>query len=269
MLRSPAFVIGTACLLFASTTATGEPLAPTGKWVVDYRTDQCLASREYGTPDNPITLGIRPALNGQTYLLVVARKHFGPLMAEESQGGVDFGEGVIKSWLLEYESKPSGNDLYQFRISTAEMEQAKTASHLKLNLPHAPAMDLQLVVMGDLLKALEDCTANLRRYWNADGVKDGTLGQYAKGNLRRLFSSDDYPEEALFRGQGGTSQLVLLVDQTGKVAGCDVLVPSGVPILDIMGCQVIMNRARFAPATDKAGKPIRSMYVTPPITWEG
>jgi protein TonB len=61
--------------------------------------------------------------------------------------------------------------------------------------------------------------------------------------------------------------LILLVDEAGKVAGCDVLSPSGIPALDIMGCQVIRNRARFTPALDATGKPVRSTVVTPPIIW--
>ena len=41
----------------------------------------------------------------------------------------------------------------------------------------------------------------------------------------------------------------------------------GLPVLDAMGCQVIRERAKFTPALDRGGKPIRSTYVTPPIRW--
>jgi periplasmic protein TonB len=61
--------------------------------------------------------------------------------------------------------------------------------------------------------------------------------------------------------------LILLINEAGKVAGCDVLTPSGIPALDIMGCQVIRSRAKFTPAVDANGKPVRSTVVTPPIVW--
>jgi hypothetical protein len=32
--------------LFQSTTGGATPLEPTGKWVVDYRTDQCLSLKQ-------------------------------------------------------------------------------------------------------------------------------------------------------------------------------------------------------------------------------
>jgi hypothetical protein len=34
-----------------------------------------------------------------------------------------------------------------------------------------------------------------------------------------------------------------------------------------MGCQVIGKRAKFQPALDKQGKPIRSTYITPVVVW--
>jgi hypothetical protein len=30
---------------------------------------------------------------------------------------------------------------------------------------------------------------------------------------------------------------------------------------------VIQERAKFTPATDKSGKPVRSTVITPPINW--
>jgi TonB family protein len=254
--------------LFQSTTGGATPLEPTGKWVVDYRTDQCLASREFGTPDNPVTFGIRPAPDGETYLLLLAQKRPGPDLGKQREGLVDFGHGPIKSWLLEFRDKQSNSDIYQFRISAGEMEQAKTASSIKFSRKNAPDVELQLELMPPLIKSLEDCTADLKRYWNMGGEMDGRILTGSKGDVRQLFSSDDYPAEAYWRSQGGKSQFILLIDETGKVAGCDVVVASGVPALDAMGCQVIRDRAKFTPALGPNGKPVRSTYVTPPVVWQ-
>ena len=265
MLRRASLVL--AGLASFPAHAGAASLEPTGKWVVDYRTDQCLASREYGTTGKPVTFGIRPAPNGETYLLLLAQKRAGPELGVERQGTVDFGAGPIKSWLLEHRDKASGADIYQFRISAAEMDQGKNAPSVKLDPKDAPDIELQLRSMPALIKSLETCTADLKRYWNMGGEKDGRIATPSKGDVRRLFSSDDYPAEAFSREQGGTSQFLLLVDETGKVAGCDVVLASGVPALYVMGCQVIRQRAKFTPALDAKGKPVRSTYVTPPIVW--
>jgi TonB family protein len=249
------------------TAADAKFLEPIAQWVVDYRTDQCLATQEYGTPGKTVTFGIRPAPNGETYLLFLAQKRFGPEEAAEQGAAIDFGNGPIKSWFLEYQQKPSDPDVYQFRISAAEMEQAKSAATVKLSPNKAPDLELQLRSIPALMKTLENCTADLKNYWNMGGEKDGRVTTPAKGEVRTLFSSGDYPAEAYSRSQGGTSQFMLLVDETGKVAGCDVIVASGIPVLDAMGCQVIRRRAKFRPALGKDGKPVRSSYVTPPVTW--
>jgi len=164
MLRRVFYAVVTAGFLFQTTNVAAEPLAPTGKWVVDYRTDQCLASREYGTAKYPVTFGIRPAPNGKTYLLLVGGKGSGPEMAREEATTVDFGKGPIKTWLLEYGSKPTGSDTYQLRITAAEMDQAKTATTVKISKKNAEDIELQLQSIPGLMKTLEDCTANLQRY---------------------------------------------------------------------------------------------------------
>jgi protein TonB len=69
------------------------------------------------------------------------------------------------------------------------------------------------------------------------------------------------------REQGGKVQFLLLIDEQGKVASCDVMSPSGIPALDAMGCQVIRQRAKFRPALGGDGTPIRSAVVTPPVIW--
>src|SRR5947209_9596041 len=138
MLRLMWVAAGAAASTFLTTTALAEPLQPTGHWVVDYRLEQCLASREYGASSKPVTFGIRPPPNADTYLLLLAQKRPGPDFGIEEEASVDFGNGPIRSWLLEYRDRPSGSDIYQFRISAAEMNQARVASSVKLRPSGGP-----------------------------------------------------------------------------------------------------------------------------------
>lgn len=244
-----------------------DPLHPIKGWVVDYRDDQCLASRDYGTAEKPVTLGIRPAPNGDTYEILVARVHFGPDFATEQKGAVNFGSGRINSWLLNYGGKSTKLDVYQFRVTAAEMRQAVSAPTVTLSTQSAATFTFELQSMPALLKTLEACTADLKRYWNMDLGHESLVASPSRGDVRAIFTADDYPAEAFSRGQGGDSKFLLLVDEKGHVAGCHVLEPSGVPVLDAMGCQVIRKRAKFIPAHDAQGKPVRSSVVTPKISW--
>lgn len=268
MLRRALFAFSATTALLSPAASGANILHPIQNWVVDYREDQCLATREYGSAESPITLAIRPAPTGETYELLVGREHAGPDFATEQKGYVDFGNGRVKSWLLNYGFKKTKADVYQFRISAAEMQQALHAQTVTLSPEHAPDFTFELKSMPALLTGLQSCTADLRQYWNMDGEKNGRIATSSKGDVRSLFSADDYPAEAIDRNQQGSIRLQLLVDERGLVAGCDVLEPSGIPLFDVMGCQVMEKRAKFTPALDKSGKPTRSTVTTPKIVWK-
>ncbi|HJU76549.1 MAG TPA: energy transducer TonB [Sphingomicrobium sp.] len=245
----------------------GAPLQPIKPWNLDYGETQCTAAREYGSAANPIVFAIRPAPNGETYELLMGRSRKGPSFAQQLEGSVDFGRGPIHAWLLHYGAKSSKTAVHQFRITAADMAQAASASSVTLRLKGKGHFSFSLANMPALLKGLEQCTRDLKRYWHMREVDDGSIATPAKGDIRGVFTSGDYPSEALNRSQEGGGQFLLLIDEKGKVAGCHVVQASGVPALDAMGCQVIRERAKFKPAHDRAGKPIRSSYVTPRVIW--
>ena len=269
--------------LFAPSFAGAEPLAPLKPWNVDYGETQCLAQRDYGKAENPLTFGILPAPNGETYELIYARKRSGPAFAEELEGGVAFDQGPsIKTWLLHYGLRGEKVELYTFRISASDMARLGTSKFVSLRVGRrlkrpqlygmldpndGPNVTFSLENMPALLSGLQECIADLKRYWNMDWKETGSIAVPSKGDLRGVFNVGDYPSEALYRNQEGQAQFLLLIDEQGKVAGCHVSKPSGIPALDGMGCQAIRERARFKPALDRAGRPVRSTVVTPPITW--
>lgn len=243
------------------------PLPPAGKWVLDYEYTQCSAARDFGSPEDLTSLVIRPAPNGQTYELFVSRTGRGPDFADELEGTVDFGTGPIKSWLLRYHTTDKKRVLYIFRLKAAEMAQARKATFVRFQAKSSINTAVSLSSMAALLDGLETCTADLRRFWNDGGLKDGRIAVPAKGQVRSIFNDGDFPQEAIGHLQEGKAQFLLLIDEKGKVADCHIEETSGVPALDAMGCEVIIERAKFKPALDPAGKPIRSMYWTPEVVW--
>lgn len=266
-MRIGALAVAAISLSLIPRPTAAEPLQPVGKWDLDYAVAQCAALRNYGNPQHPITLMIRPSPVGDTYEILVARKDASPEFAEELEGTVDFGAGPIKAWLLHFRSQEQHLDVYQFRISAAEIAQARSASLVILRIRDAPDFAFSLASMPQLLDGLNACTADLKQYWNMGGEKDGRIAKPATGSVRHLFSPDDYPTEAMNRHQEGRAQFLLLVDEKGKVAGCHVILASGVPVLDAMGCAILLERAKFTPALDDSGKAVRSVLMTPPVQW--
>jgi TonB family protein len=89
----------------------------------------------------------------------------------------------------------------------------------------------------------------------------------AKADLRTLFSADDYPAEALRKGEEGTVQVELVVDTSGRVSGCTTVQTSGSATLDRATCAILSRRARFNPAHDVNGNAVPDRVRTPPIVW--
>jgi protein TonB len=91
--------------------------------------------------------------------------------------------------------------------------------------------------------------------------------QSAKGDLRTLFSTDDYPASALAAGVGGTAQAELTIGADGRVTGCNLIRSTGNGALDSQTCNILRRRAKFTPARDSNGNATADTIRTPPITW--
>ena len=88
-----------------------------------------------------------------------------------------------------------------------------------------------------------------------------------RGDLRTLFSTDDYPATALQNGEEGTVQARLQVDPQGRVSGCSIIRSSGHASLDDATCNILRKRARFTPARDAHGNAVADSVVTPAVVW--
>ncbi|WP_233503605.1 energy transducer TonB [Sphingomonas psychrotolerans] len=73
-------------------------------------------------------------------------------------------------------------------------------------------------------------------------------------------SYDDYPVEAIRRGEAGVVSVLLKVSDEGKVTQCEVTESSLSKPLDEQTCNLLTRRARFAPATDASGRKVAGQY---------
>lgn len=261
-------LVSVSLLLASSGASAAEPLAPVKPWVVNYDTAECTAQRAYGDPADPLLLVLGPSAWGNSYELMIVKSGSAPKFAEQLEGSVNFGQGPIKAWLLRWGTdKPKLRQFIKFRISEGDIAQAKNASAVTFHMERRPDVSLSLSAVPDLLSTLQNCTVDLQHYWNMIDPEQKKIAAPAIGDVRKVFTSNDYPSEALTQNQEGQARFLLFVDEQGKIPACYVVEPSGIPALDGMGCQVIRQRAKFKPAIDTAGKPIRSIVITPPVIW--
>ncbi len=79
-------------------------------------------------------------------------------------------------------------------------------------------------------------------------------------------SYDDYPVSAVKARQQGVVSYRVFVGDDGGVVSCIVTKSSGVPVLDNQTCASVMQRARFMPAKDRAGRAREGTY-DGRVTW--
>lgn len=262
------FLTISAALLSSSlaSPAGAAPLQPSENWGLDYGQTQCTAARSFGNASSPTVLGVVPSFSGNSYVLMVSVPKQGPDFAKQSAGTVDFGQGPISALAYYYGKHGVNQSVYQFRLSAAEMAQAKAANAVSVTAGR-DSYSFALSNMPELLDGLAKCTASLHQYWNSDGAGTKSFAKSAISDLETLFTAKDYPAEAAARRQYGEASYQILIDEKGAIAACDVLTSSGVPSLDETGCEVLKERGKFTPAMGAAGKPIKSVVTTQRIGW--
>jgi TonB family protein len=114
----------------------------------------------------------------------------------------------------------------------------------------------QPVAQDSVARAESSCPSTLR------SVGGPPIG----AGLASYVSNDDYPPEALARGEQGTTCFSLIVGVDGRVRNCMVTASSGSMSLDETTCRILRERARFRPAMLNTGQPTEDI-VHSRMTW--
>jgi TonB family protein len=245
------------------------PLQPTGKWVLDFADQRCLATRNYGSADQPLYLALKPSPAGGLMQLIIARKAAGSTYAD--QGKIVLrpaSQDHVSTTYLAWTDRSSKLRLVSVILTSAQFNQIRNATGLAVEADKELRREFALTAMPALAEQVGVCLTGLQQYWNIR--PDGAPGEEQRpapiANLAKLFSSDDYPGHAIRNEQKGQVKFIVLVDEAGKQQDCTVTEASGIASLDAQTCAVIMERATFRPAT-VGGKAIKS-WMEGRIRWE-
>jgi len=255
-----AALLAAAGLAAAPPAPEAPPRAPTKGWVVDYADTFCSASREYGDAQNPLLFVLRPSPTGELLQLFVIRpSHY--VSAEHIPVTLDYAGRTEKTTALVYGSHKTSR---RFLLVNLGGEAATAVAKAKTVAIRSKDGDFAFAVPGmpQAMAALETCNADLRALWNISDEKRASIAVPAKpaASLASWVGPEDYPAQALREDVGGSSKVLLFVNEQGKVADCLLVETSGNASLDAMTCIAMRDRGKFQPALDGAGKPMRSVY---------
>jgi TonB family protein len=258
------------CLLFTQilhgAPAAAAPLAATKGWVVDFAAAQCVAVREYGTADRPLTLVVKAPPASDLLQLTLVRQASGEPPREVPIELKLGGSQSIQVRALEFDSGNGKLRSLRMALSADAADQFYGADAVIIKADKFED-ELALSQMTKLKQAMETCVADLKVHWNTDKENALKARARSKANLASYFEDDDYPDMAVRRNKGGSVQFALLINETGQVADCTVIESSNVPSLDAQSCAVLVERARFEPAVGLDGKPAKDTVFSR-ITWK-
>lgn len=267
-----------ALLAIAGPALAAKPArAPTARWIVNFDAAQCVASRNYGTSDKPLLLGLKQPALGDVMQVLVVRGGGGGRFAEQVDAKISIdGAAPVAKSMLSYASKKAKQRALLLNMPLTDFARVRAAKTLTIDAGSRLDETFALKGLEPLMNVMDQCVADLRSAWNVShsapsgDVKGASvspqLAQGPIGNLQGLLSSDDYPGIAMDRMAQGTVAFALLIDEQGKVADCTITQTSGVASLDAQSCALVTQRARFKPAIGRDGKPAKSSWLQR-VTW--
>jgi TonB family protein len=280
-------------LCLAPTSATAQPrevrrLKSTSQWQVDYADESCQLARTFGEGKQKVVLILYQLAPGDWFKLTLvgsslkpakfgspkARMQFGPTEAKseitvlEGESGPDrllIIEGTERLAPLSDDEKKAQASAWKdgtnYRVLPISADREKAVTWLALENIMKFDMVLETGPMDAPMTIMRDCTWNLVESWGLNVAQQKALKRmpYPK-NVNAWFDADDYPKSMVASNKQGIVNFRLLIDPTGKPESCHIQVSTRPKEFDDVVCRGMMKRAKFHPALDAEGKPVRSYY---------
>ena len=158
--------------------------------------------------------------------------------------------------------------MYPELVPAVTAAQEAKITEIEIKLPFGKRYRLVTGSMAAPLSAMRTCTTDLIKTWGYDPAVEDTLTKRAQpvGSPAKWIGSADYPSASWTQGHNGLVRFRIDVDSTGQPKGCRVLYRTSPDEFADLSCKLLMQRARFTPALDVTGKPVKSYYINS-IRW--
>lgn len=273
----------TLCALIAASVPVAAAdkapvsLARQGGWEINYDTDACNVFGVFGTGDQQTILGITRFAPGDGFDLGLIGK---PLLSRDPQTPIELGYGSAPPvWWSGTAGRAAGK-LPMIMVSGQRLDgwyptkgdappstiapaQEASVRAITFKLRGGKRYQLETGPLAKPMEAMRACVKDLVQSWGYDSAVQENLSRPLAplSNPDMWFRSADFPMHAAMQGHNGSVQARLDVDAAGKLSGCHVLRRTNPDEFAEVTCEVLTKRAKFSPALDAAGKPVKSFYM--------
>lgn len=255
-------------------------LAKTSKWEMRYDEDSCHLLATFGEGKDQVILRMTRFEPASKFDLMLYSQEFrSPEPWQEMT--IAFGQmpsftrhaGVGKSGERNFAIAKSlrfdsSKDAYPKPLTEVTPQQEAAIDSITFSVSKGSKTRLVTGSMDAPMQAMRACTDDLIKSWGYDPALLSTLTRppTPKNNPGSWVNDNDYPRDSLAAGNSGIVQFRLQVDESGKISSCRILQSFKPADFDKLSCDLIGRRARFDPALDAAGKPVKWFYVNS-IRW--
>jgi TonB family protein len=266
-------------------------MQPTSQWVVNYDEDTCRLAREFGDGKQRLTVIFEQFVPGDIFQLMFLGRAFDPAaVSTGSKATIRFGPneladednsvtlvtvgpqpGVLLGAFQRLAAPSAQEKLagkqasdakrpYEYPPIGSAREHAATWLQLSKVLPYD--IELETGPMDRPLDALRQCSWDTVKSWGLSIEEQKGLTQKAYPSVpsSSWLNSSDYPPEMLKQGYEGIVNFRLIVDASGVPISCHVQSSTRPKAFDDVVCQQVLKHARFHPALDAQGRPVKSYY---------
>lgn len=291
-----AALLSLSLILLAPQAAASEAaleVEPSTSWNIHYADDYCRLARTFGSGDDALILFMDSFGPGDHFRMTLAGNatkaqknggeavvRFGPAFAEHEL--VFFSGWIgekIPAWIFSSDNRirplsldeqkhvdaafKAGHGTAHVDLSPITAEDEVATSYVEFGRPLRRPVRLMTGSLKAPFDALRSCLDNLITHWGLepDRLKNQSKRVSPIGSPGRWLTYSDYPATMLSQGMPGIVNFRLIVDEKGVPASCHVQQSTNPEGFDKTVCNALMRRARFDPAVDANGNPMRSYYL--------
>lgn len=259
-------------------------LAHTTKWEMNYGEDVCTLASRFGEGKDSVLLVLNrfdPGDGFEMKLYSEGLRHEGLFIPIE----VAFGEQplqrydgmsatatdaaktptvIIGGMRLDGWRRPGKTFDPAIAALQITLQQEAAINSLTFSAQGRKPVQLRTGSMAPVMEAMRNCTDDLLRHWGFDPAVQATLKRPAQplSNPGTWLHSGDYPYGSLINGENGLVRFRLDVESDGSVSACRILYRTNPDSFADLSCKLLQQRARFGPALDAQGKPVKSYFLS-------
>lgn len=277
-------MIGSGLPLHAEEQAPPEPvrIVPAGKWNIDYGVSDCLMQRAFEADGKRYLVSISQSAPGRTFGLKLAGPEIsrtlgakelslalsdsGPATVEGSVMSAkmpEFGPTLIFTG-VSLEPRPPADAPPVPRGAGIDPATAATANRIALDLGKGkPGIRFETGALKSVFAALNTCTDDMLTQWGLDPAQHRAYVAPVFRNAMAVVTQlqKTYPRDAAVNRESGIFSFRLIIEADGTISDCQIEALTKVNDLDPR-CREVIRIAKFDPARDAAGQPMRSFYAT-------